>query len=164
MAYSLTTNKTWSETKTELAECLRKWGSPQYELECDARIFGSYNKTPVKLRIVWKDGREIFWEYNLQERPVDNLRVLYLAADAMRLNEARGIDRLVAQAYGLLAAPKTERDPYEVLGLRPGASAALVDAAYKAKAKELHPDTGGENAEMVELNAARDRLKAEASI
>lgn len=159
MAYTLTTNKTWSETKQDLADCLRKWGVKEYELECDARIYGSYNKTPVKLRLVWKDGREIVWEYNAQDRPVDNLRVLYLAAEAMRLNEARGIDKLVQQAYAMLPAPKTQRDPWEVLGLRPGAPAALIDAAYKTLANTAHPDKGGSDAAMQELNDARERAK-----
>jgi peptidyl-prolyl cis-trans isomerase B (cyclophilin B) len=37
----------------------------------------------------------------------------------------------------------TDRDPYEVLGLRPDADAAGVRAAYRELSKRLHPDVGG---------------------
>ena len=163
MAYSLRTDKTWSETKAQLIDCLRKWGASNYELECDVRMYTSASKEPVKLRIVWKDGREIFWSYNQQDRPMDNLRVLYLAADAMRLNEARGIGNLVQEAYLQLASPAKERDPWEVLGLRPGASADEIDAMYRVKAKTAHPDAGGSDGAMKELNDARERAKAQAA-
>lgn len=166
MSYKLTTTKSWSETKNELVDCLRKWGVKGYELECDAKITTSWNQTAeqrrVKLRLVWKHGREIFWQYGLQDRAVDNLRVLYLAADAMRMNEARGIDKLLQEAYMALPVPKVERDPWEVLGLRPGVSVAQVDAAYRTLAKEAHPDAGGSSEAMAELNAAYERIKAEA--
>jgi DnaJ domain len=165
MTYRLTTTKSWSETKNELVDCLRKWGVNGYELECDAKITTSWTQTTeqrrVKLRLQWKDGREIYWSYDLQERAVDNLRVLYLAADAMRMNEARGIDKLLQEAYMALPAPKTERDPWEVLGLRPGVGLAQIDAAYRTLAKELHPDKGGNEAAMAELNSAYERAKQE---
>jgi hypothetical protein len=35
----------------------------------------------------------------------------------------------------------------------------LVDAGFKALAVKLHPDIGGDDEDMVELNAARDFLK-----
>ncbi len=90
-----------------------------------------------------------------------NFRCCYLVLREMRLSEARGVEKAAAAAYAaLLPAAKSQRDPWEVLGLRPGASAALIDAAWKALAKELHPDTGGENDAMAELNDARERAKA----
>lgn len=109
-----------------------------------------------------KAGREIVLSLDTQPRPVDNLRALYLCLDAMRLIDARGLGDTAQSAYLQLAAPATERDPYEVLGLRPGADPVLIKAAYAAKAKQAHPDAGGSDEAMAERNSARDRLLATA--
>lgn len=56
-------------------------------------------------------------------------------------------------------------DPHEILGVRPGAGAAEVTAAWRRAAKRWHPDRGGgEEAEqrMREVNAAFEQLRAEA--
>lgn len=55
------------------------------------------------------------------------------------------------------------KDPYEVLGLKPGASDEEVKKAYRALAKKYHPDAnpGDEAAarKMQEINAAYDAIK-----
>ena len=55
------------------------------------------------------------------------------------------------------------RDPYEVLGLSPGASEEEIKNAYRRLAKKYHPDLnpGDEEAarRMNEVNAAYDALK-----
>lgn len=48
------------------------------------------------------------------------------------------------------------RDPFAVLGLAPGASLEQVRAARRRLAKEAHPDHGGDEARMREINAAFD--------
>ncbi len=59
------------------------------------------------------------------------------------------------------------RDPYEILGVGPGASNADIKAAYRRLAKELHPDTRGGSAAMharfQEVTAAYNQLKDEAA-
>jgi curved DNA-binding protein CbpA len=54
-------------------------------------------------------------------------------------------------------------DPYAVLGLAPGATAADVQRAYRRRARLLHPDIAGEGAttRMAELNVARDAVLSE---
>jgi curved DNA-binding protein CbpA len=52
-----------------------------------------------------------------------------------------------------------EDDPYAVLGVRPNASQADLRAAYRARARDRHPDTGGNEAEMRRLNAAYHLLR-----
>jgi hypothetical protein len=57
-------------------------------------------------------------------------------------------------------------DPYSLLGVREGAPAREIAAAYRAQAKRWHPDRGGgEEAarRMAEINAAYDLLRAEAT-
>ena len=53
-------------------------------------------------------------------------------------------------------------DPYEILGLRQGASEEEVKKAYKALAKKYHPDvTGNDPAaakKMQEINSAYDAI------
>jgi len=46
-----------------------------------------------------------------------------------------------------------------VLGLEPGASTAEVKAAYREKARELHPDRGGDTKSFSRVNEAYRRLK-----
>lgn len=56
-------------------------------------------------------------------------------------------------------------NPYEVLGLKPGASQEEIKAAYKKLIKQYHPDQYGDNPlrnlaeeKMREINAAYDQL------
>jgi molecular chaperone DnaJ len=49
-------------------------------------------------------------------------------------------------------------DPYAVLGVSPGATAAEIKAAYRALVKRHHPDAGGDDHRIVALNAAWEVL------
>lgn len=164
MAYSLRTDKTWAQTDGELQTEFSRWGVRDYEVRSLGRgsraNYQSLEDRRVTIRWTTREGREMRLEMADQERAVDNLRVLFLAIQAMRLNEVRGIGKVLADAYMQLAAPKAQRDPWEVLGLRPGATADEIDAMYRVKAKAAHPDAGGSDEAMAELNDARDRAKA----
>lgn len=52
-------------------------------------------------------------------------------------------------------------DPYEVLGVRRGASDQAIAAAYKRLARRHHPDIAGEDAtlRMASINAAFDAIR-----
>jgi hypothetical protein len=57
-------------------------------------------------------------------------------------------------------------DPYSILGVREGAPAREIAAAYREQAKRWHPDRGGGTEaarRMADINAAYDLLRAEAS-
>lgn len=54
-------------------------------------------------------------------------------------------------------------NPFAVLGLPPTATQAQVKAAYRAAARRVHPDAGGDEAAFRELAAAAEQASAYAS-
>ena len=55
------------------------------------------------------------------------------------------------------AAPQA----YVALGVLPSAPRAVIEAAYRALAKDAHPDVGGSEARMRALNAAMTTIRKE---
>lgn len=166
--YTLSTDISWQQTMEDLAECFRKWGIEEYEAlkNVMGSRMNSYALSPSERRATVRyrhpSGQVVELSMERQERPADNLRVLYLALEAMRLNEARGLGDVMAAAYLQLAAPRQRRDPYEVLGVRSDTDKDVIKAAYRALAKKLHPDTGSGDAEaMTELNGAYASIMGE---
>lgn len=97
-----------------------------------------------------------------------NLRSLALAIEAMRAIERHGGGTMAGRAFdGFAALPppvgaRPKRPWWEVLRYSPHPedreflSAPEVEARFRALAKKLHPDAGGSDDEMSELNEARD--------
>jgi len=89
-----------------------------------------------------------------------------IAAVAAHIEATRAIERhgvaTVAEmfaGFAALPAPDQKRPWRDVLGLaRVGSpiTREIVDAAYRSLARERHPDQGGSDAMMAELNRARD--------
>lgn len=61
------------------------------------------------------------------------------------------------------AADRPRGEDYRVLGVEPGASPEEVRAAYREKARTLHPDHGGDEDDFSRVNEAYRRLKREAT-
>lgn len=166
MGYTLHTDKTWSETHRELADCFGRWGIRDWSAEPNVPLARVNNMRLTKeeraVTVRWMPNgaaNEVVLSLDTQQTPAANLRAIFLCVDGMRLMDVRGVGHLMQSAYVQLAAPVRERDPYEVLGLRPGASSAEIEAMYRVKAKALHPDApGGSEEAMKVLNAARERL------
>jgi hypothetical protein len=100
--------------------------------------------------------------------PAGNVRSLGLAIEGLRQLERHGGGVMLERAFeGFLAiAPPDWKRPWrEVFGVKPEWHGDIT-ALYREKARNRHPDAGGSDILMAELNVAykeaRDELEAEA--
>jgi len=120
-----------------------------------------------------RKGKPYVLAQDAYDTPGVNLRSLALAIEAMRTIERHGGGTLAGKAFdGFAALPppagsKPKRPWWTVLRYsenpedRELLSVAEVKARYNTLAKKLHPDSGGNDDDMAELNAARDEAIAE---
>lgn len=109
--------------------------------------------------------------FTLEKRPVvlacdqwvrveDNVYAIALHIESMRGQARWGVGKLsqAFMGYRLLTGAVAPRHWKDVLGLGSSGSitAEQVKARYRSLAAELHPDAGGNNDGMAELNRARD--------
>lgn len=164
MSYTINTKKSWSATNTELQIEFERWGVHDWETNYPrgARLEGmnqSEQDRTVTLRYN-KNGKEIRLSMGRQARAVDNLRVLFLAIESMRLNEKRGIGEVLEAAYLQLGGGVIKKSPWEVLEVYPGSPLPVAEAAYKAKALKAHPDVaGGSEEAMKEITEAINLIR-----
>lgn len=158
MAYRLDVDKTWSETYRELAHCFSMWGVRHWSAEANVpntrtnsrSLSTSERAVTVQFE---RNDRTVLLSLDTQISPAMNLRAIYLCLDDMRLIEKRGLSDVAQSAYLQLAAP--EPSWTTLLGVPATATREGIEAAYRLKAHEKHPDRGGSDSEMAALNAAR---------
>lgn len=163
------TKLTWTRVHADLSETFQKWNVVDWRVEVDPsldkrRLQDVYFLSDAQRRVTvrWttrEDHRLVSLSMDEHQRPVDNLNVLRLAIEALRMNEVRGIGRHVRDAYLQLSAAAEHRDPYEVLGVRSDAALEVVEAAYKQVAKMAHPDRGGDPELMRQANSAIEEIR-----
>jgi hypothetical protein len=162
-AYSISTQKSWSQTTREIDEEMRMWGvsnwNTNYPRGAIREGFSQTEQDRTVELIYQKNGKSIKLVMGTQARAVDNLRVLFLAIEAMRLNERRGIDKVLESAYKQLSTPMEIQNPWQVLGILEGSPIVVAEAAYKEKAKRYHPDAGGSNEKMQLINQAIKEIR-----
>lgn len=163
MTYRLSTDKSWGTLYGELQDEMNRWArhrGKRMTYKVENQTVSRHRDRLVVLTYQHEGEPEIRLEMGNQWSAEDNLRVLTLAIQSMRLNEVRGIADVVREAYLMLPAPAVKRDPYEVLGVRPDTDPDIVKAAYRAAAAKLHPDVeGGDAGKMAELNAAYEEVR-----
>lgn len=160
MAYYLNAKQSTAQTENDLAETFGKWHvtdwEPRYNVMRSRHWTKGLSPQEREVTVVWIDPitkRQVSLSMNKQRTPADNLRVLYLGIEAVRLNEKRGIDETVKAAYLQLDAGSEHWT--NVLDLPISATRQEVEAKYRTAAKKAHPDAGGSDEEMALVNAAR---------
>jgi hypothetical protein len=102
-------------------------------------------------------GRQLVFACDRWDRIEHNMRAITKTIDAMRGIERWGSSDLMERAFmGFEALPAPEQW-WQVLGVSERAPRDEITRAYREKARSAHPDTGGSEAAMARLNAARDR-------
>jgi hypothetical protein len=97
------------------------------------------------------------------DRVEDNLAAIAATLGAMRAIERHGGAKILERAFTGFVALPSPQSPWEILGVRPGSSRDDINAAFRTKAANAHPDHGGDHSRMAALNAARDAAIKEIS-
>lgn len=142
--------------------------STNYELRLDGAPRAGA-KTPddvgIAVYFTYKD-RQVAMARDAFDRAEENIRSLTLALRAMRAIEEHGGSSMMDRAFAgfdALPAPGSKRSWRDVLGFHDIQlpSKATVNAAWRDKARAAHPDAGGTQEAMAELNRARDEALKE---
>lgn len=104
-------------------------------------------------------GQQMCFACDRWDEIKDNMQAIHKTIEALRGIERWGSGDMVQQAFtGFLALPSQD-DPYDVLGIKRGATGDEVELAYRQKAKICHPDMGGSADDMARINNARNKIK-----
>jgi hypothetical protein len=110
-------------------------------------------------------GQAVCFACDRWKKIEDNLQAIRHTIEALRGIARWGTGDMVKAAFTgfaqLPAARVALRPWHEVIGVAGHASTNEVHAAYRARAKWMHPDHGGDHDAMVELNDAYERFKRE---
>lgn len=113
------------------------------------------------------DGKSLVMAQDRYTRAEENMRSLALAVEAMRQLDRHGGGVMMERAFTGFAAlppPTAKRTWFEVLGISKDAGIDAIRAAHREKVMSAHPDRGGSQDAMAELNAARDEGIAARSV
>jgi hypothetical protein len=102
-------------------------------------------------------ARDVYWT------PWENVRSLILTIEAVRSIERHGGSTMMERAFAGFAAiaPPNWKKPWrQVFGVQPDWRGDIT-ALYREKAKNRHPDTGGSDSLMAELNVAYAEARAD---
>lgn len=120
--------------------------------------------TGVAVWFTW-DGQQRCIAVDRYPKPEDNLQAIHHVLEARRTEMRHGglhVVRQTFKGFTALPAPPGRKSWREVLGIAPvvPVTAREIDAFYRDAAAKAHPDAGGSNEAMAELNRARAEAKA----
>lgn len=124
----------------------------------------------VAIYFGWK-GKQVAFACDRWDRVRDNVQAVCHTIEALRGINRWGTGDMVEAAFsGFEALPApgmvTPRPWWSVLGFSSNDVALargreFIEGIYRQKAKDVHPDTGGSNDQMSELNAAISQARKE---
>lgn len=85
----------------------------------------------------------------------DNLAAIAATLDAMRAIQRHGGAQILERAFSGFQALPAPKKWWDILEVRQDASRDVIEANFRRLARDRHPDTGGSNQAMAELNEAR---------
>ena len=118
---------------------------------------GQANPTDPGAALYFKlKGRDTVLACDRWAKVQDNIFAIAKHIEALRGMDRWGVGTLEQAFAGYQALPAPEQW-WDVLGVGCQATTAEIEAAYRRLARAAHPDTGGSDASMSRLNAARDQ-------
>ena len=148
---------------------LRRFGVADYNIIISSNLqlrqdgmprSGQANPTDPGVAVYWRKDKQDqrCMAIDRYDRVADNLAAIAATLDAMRAIERHGGATILDRAFaGFKSLPAPEQ-PFQVLGVGANASREEVERAYRLLAQEHHPDRGGDEQQMMRINAARDAL------
>lgn len=112
----------------------------------------------VAVWFTW-DGLQVCIPVDRYQTPAANLQAIHHVLEARRTELRHGTLALVRASFmgfKALPPPAPGKRWHDVLGVQPTANREEIEAAYRRLAVERHPDKGGSDAAMAELNGARE--------
>lgn len=111
-----------------------------------------------------RKGKEMVFACDKFDRTYDNMYSIAKTIDAMRGIERWGASDMMERAFSGFKALAAENDGdswWSILDTKADASPEQIDAAYKLRLRQWHPDLpGGSHELMTKLNLARDQARS----
>lgn len=170
-------SKTWAQLEDAIDETCRKWHleAPTIENSLPRRNKAKRAQTKaertVTLRFRWR-ARPIELTVSRWDTAVENLDAIARTLETVRLTEVRKLTDLAVLIYRQVHPTSQPAPPppnsesqipehYRLLHVAPDAPLTVCDAAYRALARQAHPDQGGDTLTMQRLNGAIERIRKE---
>lgn len=108
-----------------------------------------------------RKGKDMVFACDKFRQPCDNIYAIAKTIDAMRSIERWGASDMMERAFSGFKALNSENGGeswWSILGCSATSSKLEIEAAYKAKLRQCHPDVpGGSHEAMTKVNIARDQ-------
>lgn len=108
--------------------------------------------------VYWKTrkGEDRCLAIDQYDRIADNMAAVAATLEAMRAISRHGGARIMDRAFTGFKALSAPEQWWVILGCKQDSNRLEIERAFRIKASESHPDTGGSHEAMTKLNWARD--------
>ncbi len=127
---------------------------------CDAGI-GSLSISALSILFTPWSGSSEEWDERKRElmEGSPQLAEYYLSWDTFTSASTESVDELLNSFWRRYGAQDDRHDALKLMGLEEPVTMLEIKRRYREKAMIMHPDRGGSDAELAELNDALDTLK-----